>query len=56
MTSFVGSYFGLIVGVPGEGNGIIGNLLDVANGVEALFVVSYETKHEFSDSFQRVSC
>lgn len=33
-------YFGLIVGVPGEGNGVVGNLLDVANGVEALFVVS----------------
>lgn len=34
------SYFGLLVGVPSEGNGVIGNLLDVANGVEALFVVS----------------
>ena len=34
------SYFGLLVGVPGEGNGVVGNLLDVANGVEALLVVS----------------
>lgn len=48
----MGSYFGLIAGVPGEGNGVIGNLLDVANGVEALFVVSYETKQEFSDSLE----
>lgn len=31
----------LIVDVPGEGNGVIGNLLDVADGVEAFFVVSY---------------
>lgn len=34
------SYFGLLVGVPGEGNGVVGNLLDVGDGVEALFVVS----------------
>lgn len=34
------SYFGLLVGVPGEGNGVIGNLLDVADGVETLLVVS----------------
>ena len=34
------SYFGLLAGVPGEGNGIIGNLFNVANGVEALLVVS----------------
>lgn len=38
------SYFGLLVGVPGEGNGIIGNLLDVTDGVEALLVVSCKDK------------
>lgn len=48
----MGSYFGLIAGVPGEGNGVIGNLLDVSNGVETLFVVGYETKQEFSDSLE----
>lgn len=46
------SYFGLLVGVPREGNCIIGNLLNVANGVEALLVVSCDKKkkkQEFSD-------
>ncbi len=43
------SYFGLLIGVPGEGNGVIGNLLDVANGVKALLVVSCNNKQEFSD-------
>lgn len=38
------SYFGFLVGVPGEGNGIVGNLLNVANGVEALLVVSCNTQ------------
>lgn len=37
------SYFGFLVGVPSEGNGIVGNLLNVANGVEALLVVSCNT-------------
>ena len=39
-------YLGLLVGVPGERNGIVGNLLNVANGVEALLVVSCDNKHE----------
>lgn len=34
------TYFGLLVGVPGERNSIVGNLLDVADGVETLLVVS----------------
>lgn len=36
----VKSYFGLFVGVPGKGNGIVGNLFDVSDGVETLLVVS----------------
>lgn len=35
------TYLRLIVDVPGEGNGVIGDLLNVADGVEAFFVVSY---------------
>lgn len=30
----------LLVDVPGEGNGVVRDLLDVADGVEALLVVS----------------
>lgn len=41
-------HLGLLVGVPGERNGVIGNLLDVANGVEALLVVSCDNKQELS--------
>lgn len=42
------SHLGLFVGVPGERNGVIGNLLDVANGVEALLVVSCDNKRVMS--------
>lgn len=34
------THLGLLVDVPGEGNGVVGDLLDVADGVEALLVVS----------------
>ncbi len=40
------SYFGLFIGVPGEGNGIVGNLLNISNGVEALLIVSCGNKQE----------
>lgn len=50
------SYFGFVICVPGEGNGVVGNLLDVADGVEALLVVSCNKK-KFGDSFSsRVRC
>lgn len=45
------SYFGLLISVPGEGNGVIGNLLDVADGVETLLVVSC-SKEKNAVSFQ----
>lgn len=38
------SYFGLLVRVPGEGNGIVGNLLNVVDCVEALLIVSWRKK------------
>lgn len=34
------TYFGLLVGVPGEGNSVVGNLLNVADSVKTLLVVS----------------
>lgn len=45
------SYFGLLIGVPSEGNGVVGNLFNVANGVEALLVVSCNNK-DFIDQKQ----
>lgn len=42
------SYFSLLIGVPGEGNGVIGNLFDVADGVETLLVVSCNNKQIYS--------
>lgn len=36
----MGTYLCLLVDVPGEGYGIVRNLLNVADGVEALLVVS----------------
>lgn len=42
--SLLFSYFGLFIGVPGERNGVVGNLLDVTDGVEALLVVSCHIK------------
>lgn len=47
------SYFGLLIGVPGEGNGIVGNLFNVANSVEALLVVSCNNQQEFIDPLSR---
>lgn len=41
---FLFTYFGLLIGVPSEGNCIIRNLLNVANSVEALLVVSCDDK------------
>lgn len=40
------AYLRLVVDVPGEGNGVIRDLLDVADGVEAFFVVGYEGQTE----------
>lgn len=36
------AYLGLLVDVPGEGDGVVGDLLDVADGVEALLVVRWQ--------------
>lgn len=36
------AYLRLVVDVPGEGNGVVRDLLDVADGIEAFFVVGYE--------------
>lgn len=49
------AYLGLLVGVPGEGNGVVGNLLNVGNGVEALLVVSWsdKTKRKSKDRLRR---
>ena len=38
------SHLSLLVDVPGEGDGIVGDLLNVADGVEALLVVSWEAQ------------
>ena len=35
------AHLGLFVDVPGEGDGVVGDLLDVADGVEALLVVGW---------------
>ena len=32
-------YLGLFVDIPSEGNGVVGNLLNVPNGVETLLVI-----------------
>lgn len=40
------AYLRLVVDVPGERNGIIRDLLNVADGVEAFFVVGYEGQTE----------
>lgn len=37
-------YLCLFVYIPGEGNGIVGDLLNVANGVEALLVIGCQGK------------
>lgn len=44
MTSvtFVYMYLGLFVDIPGEGDGVVGDFLNVPDGVEALLVVSCE--------------
>ena len=40
------THLGLLVHVPGEGNGIVGDLLDVPDGVEALLVISCNRQRE----------
>lgn len=35
-------HLSLLIDVPGEGDGVVGDLLNVADCVEALFVVSWE--------------
>ena len=37
-------YLGLFIHVPGEGDGVVGDFFDVANGVEALLVISCKHK------------
>ena len=37
-------YLGLFVHVPGEGDGVVGDFFDVANGVEALLVIRCEDR------------
>lgn len=46
------SYLGLLVDVPREGHGVVGDLLDVPDRVEALFIVGCKTsptKHDVHD-------
>lgn len=38
------SYLGLLIDVPGEGDGVVGDLLNVVDGVEALLVISCQTQ------------
>lgn len=40
-------YLGLFVHVPGEGDGVVGDFFDVADGVEALLVVSCDTNRDW---------
>lgn len=48
------SHLGFLIGVPGEGNGIVGDLLDVADGIEALLVIgcNTQTRDSATERFQ----
>lgn len=46
-------YLSLLVDVPGEGDGVVRDLLDVADGVETLLVVGYGPQREESELVER---
>lgn len=39
-------YLCFVVDVPGEGDGVISNLFNVADGIEAFFVVGYRRQRD----------
>lgn len=41
------AHLGLLIHIPGEGNGVVGDLLDVPDGVEALLVISCNGKRKY---------
>lgn len=43
--SSVFSDLGLFVDIPREGDGVVGDFFDVADGVEALLVVGWKENH-----------